>query len=546
MAKRERIICFDLCCGAGALSEGFRSAGAGILGGIDINSQALASARRNCPNGAWEQMSIEQLAVALPNLNGHPLRAANTLLAGLPCQGFSRAGKRDPDDPRNSLYKHLLEIVAATQPDYLVFENVLGMTTAKNKCKLEALVQGLQRIGYSIAIRILDASAFGVPQRRKRIFLVAVRAGKAEWVFECLRPSHRAATVRDAFRGLAGTRETARLSHVFMNHSRKVRVKLSKLKPGGPISYRRLVWNETAGTLVSGHRALPVHPRHPRAISVREAARLQGFTDAFLFEGSVSSQIEQVANAVPPPLAKAVCSALGRYHAYGKRVRGRLFQRLFKAKNSALRRRLTNLFRQIPHRRFPWRMTKDPYRILLTELLLQRTNADLAKTVWRPIVDLVPGPREASRVDLRSLGSLTRRIGIRSRARTIKELGRAICNRHNGQVPTFFDDLMRLPGVGLYIASAIRSICFGKQDFPVDSNAFRFVSRYFGVRLRGTKSEGRQLREFMSGLMPKGYTAQYVYGFLDFASQVCRPINPLCGECQLRKTCRRNSRHSGY
>jgi DNA (cytosine-5)-methyltransferase 1 len=546
VTKIDRITCFDLCCGAGALSEGFHSAGATIVGGIDINPQALASARKNCSGGAWEQLSIEQLAATLPNLNGHPLRTANTLLAGLPCQGFSRAGKRDPDDPRNSLYKYLLQVVAATRPDHIVFENVVGMTTAKNKYKLDALVQGLRRTGYNVAIRILDSSAYGVPQCRKRIFLAAVRAGKAEWVFECLRPSHCAVTVRDAFRGLAGTRESVRLSHVFMNHSRQVRAKLSKLKPGGPISYRRLVWDEPAGTLVSGHRALPVHPRHPRAISVREAARLQGFTDAFLFEGSASSQIEQVANAVPPPLAKAVCSALGRYQAYGKRIRGPLFQRLVKAKSPVLRRRLTNLFRQISHRRFPWRTTKDPYRILLTEILLQRTNADLAKTVWRRIVNLVPGPRAASLVDLRSLGSLTCRIGIRSRARTIKELGRAICSRHHGQVPTFFDDLMRLPGVGLYIASAIRSICFGKQDFPVDSNAFRFVSRYFGVRLRGTKSEGRQLREFMSSLMPKDNTAQYVYGFLDFAAKVCRPINPLCGECRLRKTCRNNSRHSRY
>jgi len=400
-------------------------------------------------------------------------------------------------------------------------------------------VRGLRRAGYSVAMRVLDASAYGVPQCRKRVFLVAVRVGKAEWVFECLRPSHCVVTVRDAFRGLAGTRETARLSHVFMKHSREVRAKLSKLKPGGPISYRRLVWGGPAGTLVSGHRALPVHPRHPRAISVREAARVQGFADSFVFDGSISSQIEQVANAVPPPLAKAVCSALGRYKAYGGRIRGPLFQRLVGADSPVVRRRLTNLFRQIPHRRFPWRMTKNPYCILLTEILLQRTNAALAETVWRRIMNLVPTPRAASVVDLRSLGSLTRRIGIRSRSRTVKELGRVISSRHNGQVPTSFDDLMRLPGVGLYIASAVRSICFGKQDFPVDSNAFRFASRYFGVRLRRTKSEGRQLRELMSGFMPKGNTAQYVYGFLDFAGTVCRFVNPLCGSCPLRKTCRK-------
>jgi len=133
MAKRRSIRCFDLCCGAGALSEGFRRGGAEIVGGLDVNAQALSTARRNCPGGTWQRESIEELAASLDRPDGHPIWTANTLLAGLPCQGFSRAGKRDPNDPRNSLYKHLLRLVAKTQPQHVVFENVVGMTTAKTK-----------------------------------------------------------------------------------------------------------------------------------------------------------------------------------------------------------------------------------------------------------------------------------------------------------------------------------------------------------------------------------------------------------------------------
>jgi A/G-specific adenine glycosylase len=327
-----------------------------------------------------------------------------------------------------------------------------------------------------------------------------------------------------------------------MNHGARVRAKLRKLKPGGPISYRRLLWNQPAPTLVAGHRALPVHPSQPRAISVREAARLQGFDDSYLFEGSNSSQIIQVANAVPPPLAEAIARAVSRAGAHDSRVRGPLYQRLAARVTAGLQRRLTRTFRGIFHggtRRFPWRRLRTPFRILITEILLQRTNAELAETVWRDVLRLVPTAKAAAVVDLRSLGALTRRIGIRSRARTIKELGTLILRRHNGRVPEAFDDLLRLPGVGLYIASAVRCVRFGQRDFPVDSNGFRFVSRYFGVRIRGKKSEARQIREFISELMPRENVAEYVYGFLDFAATVCRPLKPQCAKCPLCSTCKR-------
>ncbi|KKN68319.1 hypothetical protein LCGC14_0452760 [marine sediment metagenome] len=537
MPKRAKIACFDLCCGAGALSEGFRQGGATVLGGIDTDAQALATAKTHCPTGTWERTSIEEFAESLKTLNGHPIRAANTLLAGLPCQGFSRAGRRDPADARNFLYKHLLRIVKELSPDHVVFENVTGMATVRTRHMLDSLISGLRRAKYDVASRVLDAYDFGAPQHRKRLFLVAVRKGRASGVFEALRPSNDKLTVRDAFRGLPGTQERKSISHVFMKHGSRVRAKLRRIKPGGPISYRRLVWESPADTLISGHRALPVHPRHPRAISVREAARLQGFDDLFLFEGYISSQIDQVANAVPPPLARALCSALRRAGEHEKRIHGRVFRKLLPEATPGLRKRLTAAFRRSFTRRYPWRNTRNPYRILVTELLLQRTNADLAKTVWRDVIELCPSSRKAASVDLRSLGALTRRIGIRSRCQTIKELGTVIQKRHRGNVPQAFDDLLRLPGVGLYIASAVRAICFMEQDFPVDTNAFRFVSRYFGLTLKRTKAEGRQLREFLSRLVPKSGVREYVYGFLDFAAQVCRPVKPNCSECPLRGSC---------
>jgi A/G-specific adenine glycosylase len=101
----------------------------------------------------------------------------------------------------------------------------------------------------------------------------------------------------------------------------------------------------------------------------------------------------------------------------------------------------------------------------------------------------------------------------------------------------FFDDLMRLPGVGIYIAAAVRTFAFSIPDFPVDSNGFRFVSRFFGKRIKGTKNEARQIREFMNQIIDKRKPKEFVYGFLDFCSSVCTPTNPTCERCKLNTGC---------
>ena len=544
MNNGERLRCYDICCGAGALSDGFRRAGAVILGGIDVDVQALETVRKNHPDARWEETAIEQFAATVRKRRDHPVWKANTLLAGLPCQGFSCAGKRDPADARNGLYKYLLSISTAVRPRFIVMENVVGMTALRNGGIVQKLSGRLRRIGYSVGCRILDAGDYRVPQHRNRLFLIGVLEGDADLIFEGLRPASATVTVRDAFRGLAGTRENRAFSHTFMDHGRAVQAKLESLEPGGPISYRRLVWNRPAPTLVGGHRALPVHPKHPRAISVREAARLQGFSDRYEFVGSNSAQIGQVANAVPPPLAAAVAKAIQRYPLLQKRVRGPLYRKLSPDADAGVRRRFTRAFTSVFEsrvRRFPWRDTRDPFVTLITEILLQRTNAELAMRVWRDVINLVPSPAAAQRVDLRSLRPLIRNIGIPERAAAIRSLGKTLRVRHRGRVPESFDDLLRLPGVGIYIASAVRVFSFGKKDFPIDSNAFRFVSRYFGVTLHIKKSEARQLREFMTPLIPSERPREYVYGFLDFAATICRPREPRCKCCPLLRSCKSQS-----
>ena len=537
--------CYDLCCGAGALSHGFVRAGASILGGVDIDPRVVRTAAFNHPTGRWEVMAVEELAKKILNDRDHPVWRANTLLAGLPCQGFSQAGRRNPEDPRNGLYKPMLRIVSEVKPDHVVIENVQGLMAPRNAGTFQSIINGLKRNGYNVTARLLNAVDFGVPQYRKRVFIVALAEGRPEWVFECLRSQQRVRTVRDAFKGLPSNKEDKAKSHVIMMHGPKVIAMLKKLKPRGPISYRRLQWDLPSPTVIAGHRALPVHPDQPRAITVREAARLQGFSDSFRFQGSRSSQIEQVANAVPPPLATAVAEGLVAAKARGERVTGFLYRSLAAFGGISLSKRLETTFLTTARnglRDYPWRRRRHPFSLLVTEILLQRTNADLVASIWDDAMTLVPNAEDAARVDLRRLKSLVRRIGLFSKANTLKDLALAICQKHNGRVPRDYEELLRLPGVGIYIASAVRALAFNVPDFPVDSNAFRFVERYFGIATARKKSEARQIREFMISLLPKRNLRDYLYGFLDWAALVCRPSQPLCNRCFLRLTCQHVSR----
>src|SRR5258708_1419845 len=119
--------CFDLCCGAGGLSYGFHLAGAKVLGGVDTNPNAIATARLNDGSSEWEELDIAELPAVARSSPTHPVNRANTILAGLPCQGFSVAGHRDPKDIRNFLYLDLLRLLSSLHPEHVIFENVRGL-----------------------------------------------------------------------------------------------------------------------------------------------------------------------------------------------------------------------------------------------------------------------------------------------------------------------------------------------------------------------------------------------------------------------------------
>ena len=325
----------DLFAGAGAMGLGFEDAGFRIGVAVEIDPHAAQTYRLNHPGVAVLEAPVERVTGAILQAWVPNLPAPAVVFAGPPCQGYSAAGARSIGDARNLLFRHVSRIAGELEARSVMIENVPGVQRVNGVSYTARITASLREAGYMAwgEPANLRASDFGVPQNRRRLFFVGVRPGDA--LPAPPRPTHSAPgqppipglpltpKLADRLAGLpvlgpgeGGERlamadGTLVLNSTVMRHSPAVVQKIAKIPAGGgPISYRRLN-ADIARTLVAGHRALPVHPTQNRAITVREAARIQGFPDGYFFCGPRASQPLQVANAVPPKLAAAVATCLG-------------------------------------------------------------------------------------------------------------------------------------------------------------------------------------------------------------------------------------------
>jgi len=318
----------DLCCGLGGLSLAAKQIGCQIVAGVDKNPTALKTFRRNFPEAEAIEGSVRSTTILkrcreLLRPSGKD-KFSSVILSGPPCQGFSAAGSRDPKDPRNKVLVAVARAIAELQPRCAIIENVSMVLAEKHGTRLGTFEDVLTEGGYHIMRVLLDASEFGVCQKRKRAFFFVTRAELNEEDILKRLKAHNVPTqgAQEALRGLPSPpvrpddyddeKEYAGIiNHMAMCHSQSVMDKIAAITPGtGPMSYRRLHPTRPSNTLFSGHRAPPAHFSEPRSITVREAARLQGFPDDFRIFGAFSNQMEQVTNAVPPPLTRAVLTVL--------------------------------------------------------------------------------------------------------------------------------------------------------------------------------------------------------------------------------------------
>jgi DNA (cytosine-5)-methyltransferase 1 len=321
----------DFCSGLGGLSLAAQNLGLQVAAGVDVNSSALKTFAKNFPNASALAGSVRSKIILerCVELAGQ-YKAANqpvVVLSGPPCQGFSAAGSRDPSDRRNKVLVAVARAIAMLQPDCALIENVSMLLADKHGARIRKFERAIQQGGFHVTHIVLDASEFGVPQKRKRAFFLATkRPLDKQAVMKRLENfKTNSVNARQALHGLPTPRvrpdryadetdDGAVKNHFAMQHSERVKKKIAAIEQGkGPMSYRRLHPTRLSNTLFSGHRAPPAHFHEPRSITVREAARLQGFPDSFRVYGSFANQMEQVTNAVPPPLARAVLSVLAEF-----------------------------------------------------------------------------------------------------------------------------------------------------------------------------------------------------------------------------------------
>ncbi|MBI3452618.1 MAG: DNA cytosine methyltransferase, partial [Rhodospirillales bacterium] len=178
MTGAYRPIVVDLFAGAGGLSLGFEQAGFDIAAAIDIDPIHCAVHEFNFPNCKSICSSVTELSGAdIRKFSGIGKKEIDVVIGGAPCQGFSMIGKRALDDPRNRLVHHFVRIVKELKPRYFVFENVKGLTVGAHRRFLDEIVSAFSKIGYSTLLpwRVLNAAEYGVPQDRRRLFLLGAR-----------------------------------------------------------------------------------------------------------------------------------------------------------------------------------------------------------------------------------------------------------------------------------------------------------------------------------------------------------------------------------
>ena len=176
-ASRPRPKAIDLFCGAGGMSLGFEQAGFDIVLGVDADGHHVAVHKRNFPNHPALCTSVVGLTAEriYEAIGGRT--EIDLVCGGPPCQGFSHMGLRDTQDARNTLVDEFARLVAEIRPKAFVMENVPGMASGKTKPILDRIIAFFEGVGYTITkpIRVLDASEFGVPQRRNRLILLGTR-----------------------------------------------------------------------------------------------------------------------------------------------------------------------------------------------------------------------------------------------------------------------------------------------------------------------------------------------------------------------------------
>ncbi|RQW63095.1 DNA cytosine methyltransferase [Vibrio viridaestus] len=364
---KSNSIIVDLFCGCGGFGLGAELAGFRTIAAVDIDPTLQSAYKRNFPkthvlNGDLSQLNKESWRMILNGVK------VDGVIGGPPCQGYSRMGKSDKKDPRRTLLGHFFRNVNIINPKFFIMENVEGLMDERNVYELENAVKILDKKYQVLEPMIVDSSLYGAPTKRKRVILIGYDPKRLfSLTTDDFQPRNGLkTTVRDAIsdlaspitqskdkedfgweeypennelsayaqrmrtlpsKGLGWNESLEKLSNGFVSgyfdtkHTAAVKKRYAETEPGmvDKVSRaKKLAWDGLCPTLRAGtgadkgsHQAVrPLHPSQSRVITVREAARLQGFPDWFVFHPTKWHSFRMIGNSVSPIVSQSILSVI--------------------------------------------------------------------------------------------------------------------------------------------------------------------------------------------------------------------------------------------
>jgi DNA (cytosine-5)-methyltransferase 1 len=329
----------DLFCGCGAVTLGLKNKGFQIVAAVDNDPIACATYQKNHPE---VNLYVEDITKVKPDLIKKHLkgRELDLLVVCAPCQPFSTLNKNSKPDDRRGLILQAIRFIPKLKPKTIFFENVPGLASVKHSSVLDILLEKLSKIGYKVNEPTqLDAADYGVPQRRIRWILLAVKGDKIPPLPKAVTPEGQRISVKQSIGMLqplkSGQKDSNDSLHFARAHKEitlqrlkfipknggtrfslpeKLVLKCHKGFQGHPDVYGRMSWNDIAPTLTTGCTDITkgrfAHPQDDRAITLREAALLQTFPTSYSFCGNATQIANQIGNAVPVRLVEELASML--------------------------------------------------------------------------------------------------------------------------------------------------------------------------------------------------------------------------------------------
>jgi A/G-specific adenine glycosylase len=189
-------------------------------------------------------------------------------------------------------------------------------------------------------------------------------------------------------------------------------------------------------------------------------------------------------------------------------------------------------------RKLPWRNTQDPYKIWLSEIILQQTRVVQGTPYYERFISKFPTVQDLANADEESILKLWQGLGYYSRARNLHASAKMVVNDFNGNFPDTYNKIIKLKGVGDYTASAIASICFNERHAVVDGNVYRVLSRFYGIDIPINSTVGiKYYKNLAQKLLHKNNVRDYNQGIMEFGAIQCMPKNPNCMYCPLNDAC---------